>query len=86
MANQLFYYCDEDNVKDLSTGGVGELLQEIGYGESKKLRPNFFFVRKEPCAITYQRFYQTYGIERKLAIWSVQTGVTRTRFFKGNTE
>ena len=49
---------DEDNVKDLSTT-EWRIIQEVGYGESNKENcgQNFSY-QKEPCAITYQRFWR----------------------------
>ena len=48
---------DEDNVKDLSTTD-GALSKRSAMGSPiKKLRPNFSY-QKEPCAITYQRFWR----------------------------
>ena len=48
---------DEDNVKDLSTT-EWRIIQEVGCGGVQLKKLQNFSCQKEPCAITYQRFWR----------------------------
>ena len=78
---------DEDNVKDLSTT-EWRIIQEIGYGESNKEIAAKLFLSEGTVRNYLSTILSKLNLRDRtqLAIWSVQTGVTRRDFSKGNTE
>ena len=73
---------DEDNVKDLSTT-EWRIIQEIGYGESNKEIAAKLFLSEGTVRNYLSTILQLNLRDRtQLAIWSVQTGVTRRDFLK----
>ncbi len=77
---------DEDNVKDLSTT-EWRIIQEVGYGESNKEIAAKLFLSEGTVQLLSTIFKKLKPTRSNLpAIWSVQTGVTRRDFSKGNTE
>ena len=78
---------DEDNVKDLSTT-EWRIIQEVGYGESNKEIAAKLFLSEGTVRNYLSTILAKLNLRDRtqLAIWSVQTGVTRRDFSKGNTE
>ena len=78
---------DDDNVKDLSTT-EWRIIQEVGYGESNKEIAAKLFLSEGTVRNYLSTILAKLNLRDRtqLAIWSVQTGVTRRDFSKGNTE
>ena len=75
---------DEDNVKDLSTT-EWRIIQEVGYGESnKEIAAKLFFLSEGTVRNYLSTILAKLNLRDRtqLAIWSVQTGVTRRDFLK----
>ena len=73
---------DEDNVKDLSTT-EWRIIQEVGYGESNKEIAAKLFLSEGTVRNYLSTILAKLNLRDRtqLAIWSVQTGVTRRDFF-----
>jgi len=78
---------DEDNVKDLSTT-EWRIIQEVGYGESNKEIAAKLFLSEGTVRNYLSTILAKLNLRDRtqLAIWSVQTGVTRRDFSKGNLD
>ena len=74
---------DEDNVKDLSTT-EWRIIQEVGYGESNKEIAAKLFLSEGTVRNYLSTILAKLNLRDRtqLAIWSVQTGVTRRDFLK----
>ena len=74
---------DEDNVKDLSTT-EWRIIQEVGYGESNKEIAAKLFLSEGTVRNYLSTILAKLNLRDRtqLAIWSVQTGVTRRDFQK----
>ncbi len=83
MAKPTSIAVDEDNVKDLSTT-EWRIIQEIGYGESNKEIAAKLFLSEGTVRNYLSTILAKLNLRDRtqLAIWSVQTGVTRRDFLK----
>ena len=72
-----------DNVRDLSTT-EWRIIQEVGYGSPIKKLGQTLLVRRNRAQLLINDFGEIKPTRDRtqLAIWSVQTGVTRRDFLK----
>ena len=84
---QIFSQMAKTNFKDLSTT-EWRIIQEVGYGESNKEIAAKLFLSEGTVRNYLSTILAKLNLRDRtqLAIWSVQTGVTRRDFSKGNTE